>query len=338
MSKTSGLTTQEKAAILMISLGRDVSAKLFRHLSEDEISQLTLAITSIRRVEPEVRDQVLEEFSEICLAQDYITEGGIDYARDVLEEALGSDRAHDLIERLTSSLQVRPFEFVRKADANQVLNILQGEYPQTIALILSYLEPGQASMIIATLPPEDQVEIIARIATMGAASPEYIRDVERIMERRLLSMGLDSRTIVGGIEQIVSILNSVDRGTEKRILETLETRDQELADEIRSRMFVFEDIAKMTNQAIQRVLREVENRELAIALRGVGANSEVGRLVLGNVSKRLQDMIREDMEFMGPVRLREVEEAQQKIVNTIRMLEEAGEIVIARGEGDDMLV
>lgn len=334
----SEITPQEKAALLIIALGKDYSAKIFQHLSEDEISQLTLSITNIRRVEPETREQVLSEFAEMCLAQNVISEGGIEYARDVLERALGSDRALTLIERLTSSLQVRPFEFVRKADPTQVLNVIQGEYPQTIALVLSYLDPKQAALVISTLPQDDQVEIIARIANMGAASPEYVHEIERIMERRLLSMGMDTHTVVGGIDQIVQILNSVDRTTERRILDSLDLHDGELADEIRSKMFVFEDISKLTNQAVQRILKEVENRELAIALRGAGANSEVSRVIFNNISKRLAEMIKEDMAFMGPVRVRDVEEAQQRIVSVVRRLEETGEIVVVRGEGEDMIV
>ncbi len=335
-AKYDEVSSQEKAALLIISLGKDYSAKLFQHLSDDEISQLTLSITNIRRVEPDVKERVLAEFADLCLAQNYISEGGIEYAREVLERALGADRALTLIERLTSSLQVRPFEFVRKADPNQVLNVIQGEYPQTIALVLSYLDPKQAAMVIATLPQESQVEIITRIATMGAASPEYVHEIERIMERRLLSMGMDQHMVVGGIDQIVAILNSVDRSTEKHILETLELHDMELADEIRSKMFVFEDIIKLNNTAIQRVLKEVENRELATALRMAG--DEVKRVIFANVSKRLAEMIKEDMTFMGPVRMRDVEEAQQRIVNIVRKLEDGGEIVIARGEGDDVLV
>ncbi len=317
----------------MISLGREFASKVYKHLTDDEVAQLTLSITSIRRVEPDVADRVIADFAELCMAQNFISEGGIEYARQVLVQALGNDRAMNLIERLTSSLQVRPFEFVRKAEASQVLNVIQGEYPQTIALILSYLDPKQAGMVVGTFPQEEQVEIIKRIATMGAASPEYIREIERILERRLVSMGMDSHTVVGGIDQIVQILNSVDRGTEKAILDTLEVQDADLANQIRSKMLVFEDIVKLTNQAVQRVLKEIENRELAIALRL--ATPDVSKHIFANLSKRLQDMIKEEMEFMGPIRMKEVEEAQQKIVNVIRHLEETGEIVISRGEGGD---
>lgn len=334
MSK--GLTPLEKAAILLITLGKEYSAKLYQHLSEDEIQQLTLAITSVRRVEPDSKENVLQEFTELCMAQDFISEGGIEYAREVLEAAVGEQRALELISKLSASLQVRPFDFVRRADPSQVMNLLQNEYPQTIALILSYLSPEQAAAVVESLPAEQQTEVISRIATMGATSPDYVREAEIVLERKLSTIGTDEHMVVGGIDAIVSILNAVDRGTEKHILETLEMRDVELADEIRSKMFVFEDIVKLSNQAVQRILKEVDSRELAVALKG--ATEEVTKAIFANVSKRLEEMIREDMEFMGPVRVREVLENQQKIVNIIRRLEDAGEIVVSRGSGDEMVV
>lgn len=334
MSK--GLTPLEKAAILLITLGKEYSAKLYQHLSEDEIQQLTLAITSVRRVEPDSKENVLQEFTELCMAQDFISEGGIEYAREVLEAAVGEQRALELISKLSASLQVRPFDFVRRADPSQVMNLLQNEYPQTIALILSYLSPEQAAAVVESLPAEQQTEVISRIATMGATSPDYVREAEIVLERKLSTIGTDEHMVVGGIDAIVNILNAVDRGTEKHILETLEMRDVELADEIRSKMFVFEDIVKLSNQAVQRILKEVDSRELAVALKG--ATEEVTKAIFANVSKRLEEMIREDMEFMGPVRVREVLENQQKIVNIIRRLEDAGEIVVSRGSGDEMVV
>jgi len=334
----SNLNAREKAAILMITLGKEYSAKIYQHLGEEEIEQLTLAITSTRRVDTDLQREVLEEFLEICIAQNYITEGGIEYARDVLESAIGKDKAYELINRLSSSLQVRPFDFVRKADATQILNVLQNEHPQTIALTLSYLEPGQAAAVISSLSAEMQVDVIARIAKMGSTAPDYIKEAERILERKLSSMGSNETLTVGGIDSIVEIINSVDRGTEKFILEQLELADNELADEIRKRLFVFEDISKMSNQAIQRFLREVDNSDLTIALKGAGSTSEVFSIIMTNVSKRLSEMIREDIEMMGPVRVRDVEEAQQKIVNVIRRLEDSGEIITGRGGGDDVIV
>lgn len=336
MATTAELTPREKAAILLISLGRDYSAELYKHLSEDEISQLTLSITTTRRVEPEVRDQIINEFYEMCLAQKFISEGGIDYAREILEQAVGAAKADELIRKLSSSLQVRPFDFIRRADSSQILNVIMNEHPQTIALVLSYIEPSQAAQVLASLPPERQTEIVSRVAKMGSTSPEYVKEAERILERKITSMGLNDQIAVGGIDSIVGIITSLDRSSEKNILESLEMHDSELADEIRKRLFVFEDIAKLGNTAVQRILKEVSNSDLAIALKM--ATEEVSKVIFSNVSKRLQEMIKDDMEVMGPVRVRDVEEAQQRIVNSIRKLEDEGEIIIARGEGDDMIV
>ncbi|HOO13457.1 MAG TPA: flagellar motor switch protein FliG, partial [Bacillota bacterium] len=266
----------------------------------------------------------------------YISEGGIEYAKEVLEKALGGQKALDIVNRLTSYLQVRPFDFVRKADPNQILNFIQNEHPQTISLILAYLNPQQAAAIMSSLPPDKQAEVAKRIAIMDRTSPEVIKQVENVLEKKISSLVTHDYTSAGGIQTIVNILNSVDRGTEKNIMETLEVEDTELAEEIKKRMFVFEDIITLDNRSIQRFLREVENDVLATALKG--ANEEVASVIFSNMSKRLAEMITEDMQFMGPVRLRDVEEAQQKIVNIIRKLEDAGEIVISRGGGDEIIV
>ena len=322
----------EKAATLLITLGPEKSAKIFKHLKEEEIEQLTLEIANTSSVSPQTKEKVLSEFYEICLAQQYIAEGGIGYAKELLEKALGEEKAKDVIGKLTASLQVRPFEFIRKTDPSQLLNFIQDEHPQTIALILSYLPASQASMVVSSLPPEKQADVARRIAQMDRTSPDVIKQVEKVLERKLSSLVNQDYTIVGGVDAIVSILNSVDRGTEKHIMETLEVEEPELADEIRKKMFVFEDILSLDDRAIQRVLRDVDNSDLALALKG--ATEEVQNVILNNLSKRLAVMIKEDMEYMGPVRMKDVEEAQQKIVNIIRKLEDSAEIVIARGGGD----
>ena len=326
----------QKAAILLISLGPERSASIFKHLKEDEIETLTLEIANTRSISPATKDQVMDEFYEICLAQQYIAEGGIAYAKELLEKALGVDKAKDVIGKLTASLQVRPFEFVRKTDASQLLNFIQDEHPQTIALILSYLSPNQASTIISSLAPDKQADVAKRIAQMDRTSPDVIKEVERVLERKLASLVNQDYTIVGGVDSIVEILNTVDRGTEKHIMETLEIEEPELADEIRRKMFVFEDILSLDDKSIQRVLREVDNNELAVALKG--SNEEVQNVIFNNLSKRLAAMIKEDMEYMGPVRLKDVEEAQQRIVNIIRKLEDSSEIIISRGGGDEIVV
>ena len=326
----------EKAATLLITLGPEKSAKIFKHLKEEEIEQLTLEIANTSSVSPQTKEKVLSEFYEICLAQQYIAEGGIGYAKELLEKALGEEKAKDVIGKLTASLQVRPFEFIRKTDPSQLLNFIQDEHPQTIALILSYLPASQASMVVSSLPPEKQADVARRIAQMDRTSPDVIKQVEKVLERKLSSLVNQDYTIVGGVDAIVSILNSVDRGTEKHIMETLEVEEPELADEIRKKMFVFEDILSLDDRAIQRVLRDVDNSDLALALKG--ATEEVQNVILNNLSKRLAVMIKEDMEYMGPVRMKDVEDAQQKIVNIIRKLEDSAEIVIARGGGDEIIV
>ena len=272
----------------------------------------------------------------MCLAQQYIAEGGIAYAKELLEKALGGEKAMAVIGKLTSSLQVKPFEFIRKTDASQLINFIQDEHPQTIALILSYLSSQQASTIISALPPENQADVARRIATMDRTSPDVIKEVERVLESKLANLVNQDYTIIGGVDRVVDILNSTDRGTEKHIMEILEIEDPELADEIRKKMFVFEDILLLDDRSIQRVLKDVDNNELALALKG--ANEEVQAAIFNNLSKRLAEMIKEDMEFMGPVRMKDVEEAQQKIVNVIRKLEESGDIIISRGGGDELIV
>ncbi|MBD5506559.1 MAG: flagellar motor switch protein FliG [Lachnospiraceae bacterium] len=326
----------QKAAILMIALGPEKSAMIFKHLKEDEVEELTLEIANTRSITPQLKESVVNEFYQVCLAQQYIAEGGINYAKELLEKSFGSEKAMDVIGKLTASLQVKPFEFVRKADASQLLNFIQDEHPQTIALILSYLAPGQAALIVSALPPDRQADVTKRIAVMDRTSPDVIKEVEKVLESKLSSLVNQDYTIVGGVDAVVEILNTVDRGTEKHIMETLEIEEPELADEIRKKMFVFEDILLLDDRAIQRVLRDVDNSDLAIALKG--SNEDVQNAIFNNLSKRLAVMIKEDMEFMGPVRMKDVEEAQQKIVNIIRKLEDAAEIVISRGGGDEIIV
>ncbi len=332
-SELSGL---QKAAILLIALGPEKSAKIFKHLKDEEIEELTLEIANTRSVTPQIKEEVISEFYQICLAQQYIAEGGIGYAKELLEQSFGEEKASDVISRLTASLQVKPFEFVRKTDASQLLNFIQDEHPQTIALILSYLNPGQAAQIIGALPPDRQADVAKRIAMMDRTSPDVIKEVERVLESKISSLVNQDYTIIGGVDSVVEILNTVDRGTEKHIMETLEVDEPELADEIRKKMFVFEDILLLDDRAIQRVLRDVDNSDLSMALKG--ANEQVQAAIFKNMSSRLSAMIKEDMEFMGPVRMKDVEEAQQKIVNIIRKLEDSAEIVISRGGGDEIIV
>jgi flagellar motor switch protein FliG len=331
-----GLSGRQKAALLLISLGPEVSAQIFKHLRDEEIEQLTLEIANVRKVDSSEKESILSEFHQICMAQEYISQGGISYAKEILEKALGSQKALDIINRLTATLQVRPFDFARKADPAQILNFIQNENSQTIALVLSYLQPEQASMILSALPQDKQAEVAKRIALMDSTSPEVVSQVERVLEQKLSATVTQDYTSAGGIEAIVQILNGVDRGTERTILDALEIQDPELAEEIKKRMFVFEDIVNVDNRSIQRIIRDIENADLQLALKV--ASEEVREAIFKNMSRRMSETFREEMEYMGPVRLRDVEEAQTRIVATIRRLEEAGEIIIARGGGDDIIV
>jgi len=329
-------TGRQKAAIFLVSIGSEISAEIFKYLREDEIETLTFEIARLETIEPEQKDAILLEFQELMMANQFITTGGIDYARELLEKSLGSQKAIEIINRLTSSLQVRPFDFIRRTDPAHLLNFIQQEHPQTIALILAYLEPNKASIILQNLPHEVQSDVARRIATMDRTSPEVLREVERVLEKKLSTLSSEDYTAAGGVESIVEILNLVDRSSEKQIIEALEDEDPELAEEIKKRMFVFEDIVMLDDRAIQKVMREVDSQELAKALKAV--DTEVQDKIFRNMSKRAAGMLKEDMEYMGPIRLKDVEEAQQKIVSIIRHLEDTGEIVVARSGEDELVV
>jgi len=329
-------TGRQKSAIFLVTIGSELSAEIFKYLREDEIETLTFEIARLETIDAEVKDAILKEFQELMMANQFISTGGIDYARELLEKSLGSQKAIDIINRLTSSLQVRPFDFIRRTDPTHLLNFIQQEHPQTIALILAYLEPNKASIILQNLNHDVQSDVARRIATMDRTSPEVLREVERVLEKKLSSLSSEDYTAAGGVESIVEILNLVDRASEKQIIEALEDDDPELAEEIKKRMFVFEDIVMLDDRAIQKVMREVDSQELAKALKSV--DTEVQDKIFKNMSKRAATMLKEDMEYMGPIRLKDVEEAQQKIVSIIRHLEDIGEIVVARSGEDEMVV
>lgn len=330
------MSGKQKAAILLVSLHPEISSLVFKQFREEEIEELTLEIASLKRIQPEHRDAVLEEFYELVVAREYLEHGGIEYARELLEKALGPQKADDIINRLTASLQVRPFDFARKTDATQLLNFIQNEHPQTIALILAYLDPEQSGLILSALSPELQVNVARRLAKLDRTTPEVLQEIESTLEERLSAFVVEDYTMAGGIEGTVDILNMVDRATEKTIIDSLEEEEPELAEEIRRRMFVFEDIIILDDRSIQKVLREVDSKDLALALKT--ASEEVSSRIFKNMSKRAAQMLQEDIEFMGPARLRDIEETQQKIVATIRRLEDTGEIIIARGGEDEVIV
>jgi len=336
LARVEKTTGRQKAAMLLIGLGPERSAQIMKHFNDEEIEQITLEIANIRKIPSEQREKIFDEFYQLYMANEYIAKGGIDYAKEVLEKALGNQKAINIINRLTSSLQVRPFDFIRKADPSQLLSFLQGEHPQTIALIMAYLDSEQSAVVISSLPAELQAEVARRIAILDRTSPEIIKEVETVLEKKFSNLVTHDFSIAGGIATVVQILNRVDRTTEKTIMETLEVQDPDLAEEIKKLMFVFEDIIHLDDRSIQQVLREVDQKDLALALKG--SSEDVKNKVKKNMSKRAAELIEEELEFMGPVRLRDVEEAQQRIVGVIRRLEESGEIVISRGGGDELIV
>ena len=337
MAKDAKLSGVQKAAILFITLGPEVSSGILKKLPEAEIQKITYEIANITSVTSEQREGILNEFLQINKAREYIIEGGMDYARELLSKALGPHRANEILEKVSEATQqYRPFSIARKADAHQLLNVITYEHPQTIALILCYLQPEKAAQVMAELPEGTQSEVAYRIATMSTTSPMVIKEIEKVLESKLSSVVRTEMTTLGGVETLVDILNQVDRTTERNITGSLEREDAELADRVKSSMFVFEDIITLDDVAIQRILREVEAKELALALKG--CSEEVAEVIYKNQSKRAAASLKEDMEFLGPVRLMDVEKAQQGIVAIIRRLDEAGEIIISRGGEDAIIV
>jgi len=332
----SNLSGIQKTAIFLVSIGSEISSEIFRHLKDEEIERITFEIARLETITSELKEAVLSEFKELMEAQDFITTGGVDYARELLEKSLGSQKAVDVINKLSASLKSRPFEVIRRTDPAHLLNFIQQEHPQTIALILAYLDPQKSSYILGELPHEIQSDVIKRIALMDRTSPEVLREVERVLEKKLSTLSSEDYTSAGGVDSVVEIINLVDRQTEKFIIESLEEDDPELSEEIKKKMFVFEDIVMLDDRAIQKVLREVDGQELAKALKSV--DSEVQEKIYKNMSKRAATLLKEDMEFLGPTRRKDVEEAQQRIVSIIRKLEEQGEVVVSRGGEEDVLV
>ena len=326
----------QKAAILFITLGPEVSSAILKKLPESEIQKITYEIANISSVKPEQRQAILDEFLEMNKARDYILEGGFEYARTLLSRALGPQRANEILSKVSEATQAyRPFSIARKADAHQLLNVINYEHPQTIALILCYLQPDKAGQVLAELSEDIQSDVAYRIATMNNTSPMVIKEIEKVLESKLSNVVRNEMTALGGVDTLVDILNQVDRTTEKNITESLEREDAELADLIKSSMFVFEDIITLDDISIQRILREVEGKDLALALKG--CSDEVANVIYRNQSKRAAQSLKEDMEFLGPVRLMDVEKAQQKIVSIIRRLDEAQEIIVSRG-GEDAII
>lgn len=331
------LSGVQKAAILFITLGSEVSSNIIKKLPEKDIQKITFEIANTVRIKANVKDAVLDEFVNLNKAKEYILEGGVDYAKVLLSKALGVQKAMEIMDQVGEiTLQYRPFAVARKADSMQLLSLIMNEHPQTIALILCYIQPEKAGQILSGLPIEIQSDVARRIASMKSTSPAVVHEVEKVLEKKLSSIIRPDFAVIGGIGSLVPILNQVDRGTEKNIIEQLGKEDPELAEKVRSSMFVFEDIINLDNTSIQRIIREVDTKDLALALKG--SSEEVADAVFRNQSKRASAALKEDIEYLGPVRLVDVEKAQQNIVNIIRRLEEAGEIIIARGGEDAIIV
>ena len=329
----SGLT---KAAILLLGLSPDTAANVLQQLPHDLVEEVSREIASLDLVDQAVRGKVVEEFYHIALARQYADQGGLPYARALLEKALAPEDAARVIQQIASQVYQQPFSFLAKTDGENLLAFIQEEHPQTIAMILSFLPPGKAAEILTGLPHAKQLEVVARVANMEQTNPEVIKEVVRGLEMRL--SGLMSQTLekVGGVEAVAEVLNLADRATEKGILEALESEDPDLVEQIRRLMFVFEDIMLVNDKGIQAVLKEVDNDELALALKT--ASDELKEKIFKNMSERAAQLIREDMEYMGPVRVSDVEGAQQKIVDVVRRLEDAGELIISGRGGEKELI
>ncbi|MEJ5228484.1 MAG: flagellar motor switch protein FliG [Pseudothermotoga sp.] len=336
MAEKKQITGRRKAAVLLVMLGPEKAANVLKHLDEADVEQLTVEIANVGKITEEEKRVVLSEFQEIARAREMISQGGIEYAKEVLQKAFGPEKAMKIIERLVSNLQVKPFDFLRQTDPLQLVNFLQSEHPQTVALILSYLEPQLAGRILSSLPEDLQVEVVKRIALLERSSPDVIREIEKNLERKLSGFVSQSFSQVGGVNTAAEIMNSIDRSSERKIMEKLGYDSPELAEEIRRRMFVFEDLVKLDDRSVQLILREVETKDLALALKG--ASEEVKEKIFKNISKRAAQLLQDELEYMGPVRIKDVEEAQQKIINVVRRLEEAGEIIVAKGGGEELIV
>lgn len=330
------LSGKQKAAAIIISLGADDASKIYKYLKEDEIEQLTYEISRLQHLSPKIMEDTLKDFYDLCLTQKVITEGGLEYAKNVLEKAFGSQTATSLLERVTKTLRSKSFDFLRKADYKNLLTIIQNEHPQTIALILSYARADQASAVISELPKEKRIDVVERIAKMDRTSPEIVKYVEEELEKKFNSIVSVDFTEIGGVNYVADVMNNMDRGNEKYIFDELNKKDSKLADEIRMRMFVFEDIVTMDSLSIQRFLREVDSKDLVYAIKG--SNKEVADMLFGNMSTKMGETIKSELEYTHNIRLRDVEEAQQRIVSVIRRLEEEGELIIAKSGKDDIIV
>jgi len=334
-SSSKELSCKQKTAAIIVTLGAENASKIYKYLNENELEQLTYEIAKLSNISSEQTESALDDFYKMCLTQKVVTDGGLEYARAILEKAFGMQMANSLLDRIAKTLQTRSFEFVREADSKNILNLIQNERPQTIALVLSYARSDQASAVISELPKEKRIAVVEAIAKMDRASPETVQAIEDVLQKQFESiMNLDFATI-GGVDYIADVMNNMDRANEKFVFDELSKKDARLADEIRKKMFVFEDITILDNMSIQKALREVDTNDLVYALKA--ANKDVSDVIFENMSSRMAETIQSDLEITYNVRLRDVEEAQQRIVAVIRRLEEDGEIVINKGGKDEVI-
>lgn len=329
------LSGRAKAAILLIFLGPEASGGVFQALSDSEIESLTIEIARQRKIPVEAKEKVLCEFEQLMMARQFFAEGGLDYARNLLENTVGPGKALEILSRMGTSLQVRPFEAARSADPGQLASLIQNEHPQTIALIMAYLQVEKAAVILQSMPPDSQTEIAKRLVLMDRTSAEINREVENYLEDKLSTLMGTDLSSAGGIDSLVNVLTQVDRVTEKTIIETMEVQEPSLAEDIKKRLFVFEDVVLVDDRGIQRIMKDVDPKDLPVALRGV--TDEVREKFFRNMSKRAAEMLKEEMAFMGPVRIRDVDHAQQRIVAMVKALSDAGEIVISRPGEEDLI-
>lgn len=335
MAENRSLSGKEKVANLLIILGKEPAAKIMKYFNEEEIKSITYEIVNNRTMDETERTNMVKEFYHVCLAQKYFSVGGVDYAKEVLAEVMGPQRSMELISNLIKISRDKPFDFIKDVDASEMFNFIQHEADQTVAFILSYLRPSQAAEIMSMLPPERQAEISIRIALMDRISPEIIHEIERVMEKKFSGQKAATFTRTEGVDVLVDILNSVDRATEKQIFEGLARQDDQLVDEVKMRLFVFDDIVSLGDKEVQRFLTDVDTADLAVALKV--STEQLKSLIFKNMSQRAGDIVKEEMDLLGSVRLSEVEEAQQQIVKVIRQLDEQGEIILRRNEGDEII-
>lgn len=335
MPEYAEISPLQRAAMVLSSIGTENASLVFKNFSEEEIEKITLEVAKMDYWPVNVVSEVLNDFYELCLTQKVISEGGVEYAKEVLEKTFGTEQANVLFDRITKQLKSKAFAFVRKADYKNLLAIVQNEHPQTIALILSYARSDQASAILSELPKDIRIEVVERIAKMDSASPEFVKSIEATLERKFANLVTTESMEIGGVNYIADVMNSVDRATEKYIFDELVMRDPKLAEEIRQKMFVFEDIVNLDSMSIQAFLNEIDAKDLAIAIKG--STAEVAEVIYANMSTRKRESTQTDVEYLHNVRMRDVEEAQQRIVSVIRRLEEEGTVTISKGGQDEII-